>query len=111
MSAGPELEQSSVGFVDGDGSLVVRATGELDLATAPALQEKLSRACAIGTQGVVLDLSELEFIDSTGVRAILAALADAESRGCELSLVPGPDRVQRVFDLTGLAERLPFRRR
>lgn len=111
MSAVSGLGPSTSVSVDEQGCRHVRAEGELDLASAPALEQELSRACANGAPCVVLDLSALRFIDSTGVRAVLAGVVDARSRGCELSLLPGPAPVQRVFELTGLAELLPFRRR
>lgn len=102
---------STTQAVDDGGCHTVRATGELDLASAPALAQELSRAIAAGAPRVVLDLTALEFIDSAGLRVVLAGMADARSRGCEMSLLPGPDRVQRVFDLTGTTARLPFRPR
>jgi anti-anti-sigma factor len=83
--------------------------GELDLATAPELDAKTEQACANGAGELVLDLRELAFIDSTGLRAILRAQEHCEAHRCELFLTPGPPAVQRLFELTGLLERLAFR--
>jgi anti-anti-sigma factor len=82
--------------------------GELDLATVPELDTMTERACADGAGELVLDLRELVFIDSTGLRAILRALQHCEAHRCQLFLTPGPPAVQRLFELTGLLERLPF---
>jgi anti-anti-sigma factor len=82
--------------------------GELDLATAIELDARTEQACASGAGELVLDLRELVFIDSSGLRAILRAQERCDSHRCELFLTPGPPAVQRLFELTGLLERLPF---
>jgi anti-sigma B factor antagonist len=82
--------------------------GELDMACSPVLDETLRDVCADQTDDVVLDMSRLTFLDSTGLRSILLAGALCESHGCGLSLIPGPPQVQRLFEVTGLTDRLPF---
>ena len=57
---------------------------------------------------LILDLSQLEFMDSTGLRLILRWDAEARKDGFSIGLVPGPPVVQRVFELTGTAAALPF---
>jgi anti-sigma B factor antagonist len=84
---------------------VVALTGELDLAGAAALEEELSGA---PEGAIVLDLRGVEFMDSTGLRAIVVAALDAERAGGSLALVPGPEPVMRVFDITRMRERLTF---
>ena len=87
--------------------------GELDLASTPALSETIARLCADGTREIVLDIGGLEFIDSTGLRCILAARAACERGGSQLTVEPEPARVapqvRRLLQVTGLLERLPFR--
>jgi anti-sigma B factor antagonist len=83
--------------------------GELDMASAPALDAALRRICTDGTEAVALDLSRLMFMDSTGLRVMLVAKELCERHGCEFQLVRGPAQVQRVFEVTGLIEQLPFR--
>jgi anti-anti-sigma factor len=81
--------------------------GELDLATVPELEARAEQLCAEGRE-LVLDLSEVAFIDSTGLLAILKTRELCAERGCGFFLTPGPPAVQRLFELTGLADRLPF---
>jgi anti-sigma B factor antagonist len=83
--------------------------GELDLATAPELDAIAERVCSEGARELVLDLRELSFIDSTGLRAILVTRERCEGHGCELFLTPGPPAVERLFDLTGMRSQLRFR--
>ena len=84
-------------------------TGELDLASAPAIERILPELCADGASEIVLDLSRLAFIDSTGLRTILTGMSVCEKHICDFWLIPGTSAIQRVFELTGLAEKLPFR--
>jgi anti-sigma B factor antagonist len=79
-------------------------SGELDLDAAPEVGERLRELGDAGFDQLVLDLSALEFIDSSGLRAVLAAVSAAREQGRELTVVPGPLGVQRVFEITGTAE-------
>jgi stage II sporulation protein AA (anti-sigma F factor antagonist) len=89
----------------------VRLEGELDLATVPELVTKVVQLCgARAASEIVLDLGELAFIDSTGLRGVLTCRELCEVHGCELSLLPGGTRVQRVFEIAGLLDALPFHR-
>lgn len=85
--------------------------GELGIASAPRLQDAITRLCAQGASALTLDLSRLVLIDSSGLAAIVYASRLCERDGCELTLVPGPASVQRVFEISGLAPLLPFRSR
>jgi anti-anti-sigma factor len=93
---------------DRDGVRVV-PVGELDLGTAPALDEQLDRLLLSGRRAVVLDLRGLKFMDTSGLRLVLQLDARARRDGVELALVAGSPAVQRVFEIGGLADRLPFR--
>jgi len=86
---------------------VVALLGELDIAGAPALEEELLRVEATDAEQIVVDLSSLEFIDSTGIRLVVMA-ADRCSADSRLTLLRGPKQVHRVFEITDLAKRLPF---
>jgi anti-sigma B factor antagonist len=80
--------------------------GELDLATAEELTGELKRLEADEPPVLVLDLRELVFMDSTGLRTLLAADARARERDGKLVIVRGPEEVDRVFRLTRMDEHL-----
>lgn len=84
---------------------VLKLFGELDIASAPVLEQELAR---VGDSGrVVIDLRELEFIDSTGLSVLVRASQQAEERSADLSVLSAGDgQVHRLLDLTGLQERL-----
>ena len=85
---------------------VIAVSGELDLASSPSLDGELERALDSGAETLVLDLRQLEFMDSTGLSVIVKAHQRLTASGRQLSLVRGPQQVQRLLDLTGVAERL-----
>jgi anti-anti-sigma factor len=78
----------------------VALAGELDIATAPALEQKLGELPDDVGQ-VILDLRELAFIDSTGLRVVLGLANGFGVSNARVVVVRGPDPVQRVFALTG----------
>jgi anti-sigma B factor antagonist len=84
---------------DGD-RVVVRLAGELDLTHAATVAGTLAELFDAGFACVVVDLRGLRFMDSTGIRALLAARRTALAREARLSLVRGPTAVHRVFELT-----------
>jgi anti-sigma B factor antagonist len=90
-----------------EGVVTLRPSGELDIATAPRLQQALLHERRPGDR-VVLDLAELEFIDSTGLRAIVRAVEAARAGRWELTLRQGPLAVRRVFEIAGVLRALPF---
>jgi anti-anti-sigma factor len=90
---------------DGDGAWV-RPIGELDLDTAPLLEEQLAAARARGAARLVLDLRGLTFMDSTGLRLVIRWDTAGREDGFEFAIVPGSEVVQRVFRLTGMDEYL-----
>jgi anti-sigma B factor antagonist len=84
----------------------VRPVGELDLDTAPQLEETLATVRADDHPRLVLDLRRLTFMDSTGLRLVIRWDAAARQDGFEFAIVPGPDVVQRVIRLTGMDDQL-----
>lgn len=92
-----------------DGAVhTIRLEGELDIANADDVERELLKAEATDALSIVLDLSTLRFIDSTGVRLLLSASARSRRDANRLVLLRGPEAVQRVFELTGVVDRLPF---
>ncbi len=82
--------------------------GEFDLAGEPLFMRELGAAEAERPRRLVIDLSELTFIDSTGLWALLRAREHAHDADWELVLRRGPDAVHRVFELTQSAEAFSF---
>jgi anti-anti-sigma factor len=91
----PEFE---VQIYDDGTLLVVAASGELDLATAPEVDQALDD-WTDGHKALVLDLSGLSFLDSSGIRLLVRARNRVPGR---LALVPPPDDVARVLEITGV---------
>jgi anti-sigma B factor antagonist len=89
-----------------DEGLRVRLSGELDIATAARAEAELRRAEDESPSTIAVDLSGLSFMDSTGLRLVVAASARARDAGRRLLVVRGPDPVHRVLELTGLDARL-----
>src|SRR5690348_6174264 len=105
--SGTEFEILSVGSGD-QHALVLR--GELDLSAVPRLEAAITAACEGSERGLVLDLSQLTFIDSSGIRAIMQANEHCRKIGRRLGIAPGPRNIQVVFELTGVLDQLPFER-
>lgn len=91
---------------DGDGARVIRVRGELDIESAPDLEGVLLRSRPAG-QRVVLDLAELKFMDSTGLRVLLRAREAADEGRWEINLRNVPPTIRRLFDMTGVQAALP----
>lgn len=85
---------------------VLEVSGELDLAAAASLEEELERALSSGSQLIVIDLKDLDFIDSTGLSVLVRAHQQAQEAGLEMGLVNPGAQVERLLSLTGLASRL-----
>lgn len=85
---------------------VVRLDGELDLASAPALEAQMERPEVIDAPSVLLDLRDLQFIDSTGLRTLFAAHERARKRDQPLGVTRGSEQVQRLLTITRVGEHL-----
>jgi anti-sigma B factor antagonist len=89
------------------GRAVLALEGELDMASADRLQQAIDDEALRAETSVVLDLEELQFIDSTGLRVILRALEHCRGRGQEFAITRGSPQVQRLLSITGVATHLP----
>jgi anti-sigma B factor antagonist len=97
---GVELSQAGA-------TLTVCPTGELDIATVPRLADALHAAQPTYDR-LVLDLRGLSFIDSSGLRLVLMEVERAADEGRTVEVIPGDERVQRIFRLTGADRIVPF---
>ncbi|MDP1849477.1 MAG: STAS domain-containing protein [Solirubrobacteraceae bacterium] len=86
----------------------VVAAGDLDVATSPALEARLRELREAGFGRIVLDLRELHFLGSAGLRLLVQEHELARRDGHEFALVAGPPAIQRAVQLCGLLDHLPF---
>lgn len=92
---------------DGD-ALLISASGELDISTTGALDAELQRALDGKATRVILDLSGLSFVDSTGLRLLAIAVSHAKANGTQLRMRDGSEAVKRTLQVTGLDHTLPL---
>ena len=85
---------------------MLRLSGELDLANATRLQVELERLEIQADSTVVLDLRAIEFMDSSGLRALLAAQEEIEQRGAECAVTRGSEQVERLLRVTQASQYL-----
>lgn len=85
-----------------DGSMILRVIGEIDLANVEELKAAV-RPCLQASNAVELDLSDLEFIDSSGLGAFVQLRSEAQLQGATLVLRNLRANIHRIFEITGLA--------
>ena len=95
---------------DREGRYRLVLTGELDMAAAEQLEAAVTRLCTAGALEIELDLRQLTFIDSQGLRAIIAAQEACATHHAAFFLIRGDHPAQRrLFEVTGLLDALPWR--
>jgi len=88
--------------------IVLALHGELDLVGAPLLQDEIESSEIEAREMLVLDLQDLQFIDSTGLRVILSAHERSRERGQGFALTRGSQQVERLLTVAGVSEHLPI---
>jgi anti-anti-sigma factor len=96
----------SISIEEAEETARVVLEGELDIATTPRADAEIRRVEQNGARVIVLDLRKLTFMDSTGLRLLVAADARARDAGHRLAIVRGPAAVHRVLEITGLDAKL-----
>lgn len=91
-----------------DGVPVVSASGEIDVATAPPLRDRLQALTTAGRSTVVVDLLGVTFLDSTALGVLVGALKRCRESGGDLPLVITEPRILKVFEITGLTGVFPI---
>ena len=114
MSATPsaDIPQFEIDSGPGpDGVCVVRVRGEVDMSHEEELRGELRRAVASGADGIVVDLMECEFIDSTGVRALLLSREAQESKSGPdgLAVAASSEQILRILSVMGIDRVIPIR--
>jgi anti-sigma B factor antagonist len=84
-------------------------TGELDLASTGVLDTTIAELCADGASRILLEMADLVFMDSTGVRSLLVGHELCSVNGCEMLIGSVSPQVARLFEVSGLGEKLPRR--
>jgi anti-sigma B factor antagonist len=81
-------------------------SGELDLLSSPSLRRAMDELPGSDAELILVDLRGLQFMDSTGLHLLVQAQRQAHAAGRRFALIRGSDQVQRLFDLTGVADAL-----
>lgn len=87
---------------------VIAVAGEVDIATAETLDAEITQVLAGGATHLVLDLSEVAFLDSTGLGVLVKGLKRAREAGGSLAVVVTAERIAKVFRITGLDAVMPL---
>jgi anti-sigma B factor antagonist len=101
MTEGGSRVELTVSKHDEDAVPVVGVSGEVDVYAAPELRERLTDLVQNG-RSVVVDLTQVGFLDSTGLGALVAARTSAAEHGASLPLVCTHQRILKLFTITGL---------
>jgi len=84
------------------GTLIFKLRGSLDLATAPTVRAALTEATEKGNHDLIVDLTQLEFLDSTGLGVLIGAHRRAAERGGSFRLIATDGPISRLLNITGL---------
>jgi anti-sigma B factor antagonist len=89
-----------------DRAMMLTVSGELDLVSSPALEQALEDLSATDTRLVMIDMRQLDFMDSTGIHLLVKAQQRAHAAGQRFAVIRGSEQVQRLLDLTGVSEQM-----
>ena len=103
-----EFSLQTVGPIGG--CAVLQVTGEVDVYTAPMLREQIRELAATGVVHLIADLGRVDFLDSTGLGALVGGLRRLRQAGGSLALVISTPRILRIFQITGLTRAFPIHR-
>jgi anti-sigma B factor antagonist len=81
---------------------VLEVGGEVDLSTAPSLRARIDEIVGSGSKRLVVDLTSVGFMDSSGLSALVAGMKGMRAAGGKLALACGTDSILKVFTVTGL---------
>jgi anti-sigma B factor antagonist len=114
MAASPSADIPQFEISSGPGPedvFVVRVTGEVDMSHEEELRAELHRAVEADTKGIVVDLTECEFIDSSGIRALLLSRQEKNPGGGSetLAVAASSDQILRILGVMGLDQVIPVR--
>jgi anti-sigma B factor antagonist len=93
-----------------DGATVLFLRGEIDVYTAPRLRQSIVDLVEAGTPHIVVDMSRVDFLDSTGLGVLVEGLKRIRSREGTLSIIATQEKIRKIFDITGLNKAFPIYR-
>jgi len=102
----PEFHLDTIG-PSGD-CAIIRVTGEVDVSTVPMLRERMLELAAKGAVHLIVDMRGVDFLDSSGLGALVGGLKRLRERGGSLIPVISKPRILRIFQITGLSNALPL---
>lgn len=94
--------------IERSGCVVLAVVGEVDVATAPQLRQEAVRQVSVGNARLVIDLSGVDFLDSTGLGVIVGLLKRVRTHDGELAVAGAENHVRKVFDITRISDVLPM---
>ena len=103
-----DLDSLAIVAHEAGATVSIQLHGECDLAALPAIRQAISEALDAGPECIVLDLSRLRFIDSSGLHATIELSNRSAAQKTRLVIIPGPPTVQRIFEISGVLDKLPF---
>ena len=103
-----EFDPFRVDVVPNRDEVRVCPVGELDLATVPLVDSELAELWSVGFAQLVLDLRDVCFLDSTGIRMLLSWQAASSADGVQFSVIAGPPVVERVLEVAGVTDHLTY---
>jgi len=86
------------------GRTVVAVGGEIDVYTAPRLRDTITELVAAGNYDLIIDMEQVEFLDSTGLGVLVGGLKKVRAHDGSLQLICTQDRLLKIFRITGLAK-------
>lgn len=105
----PSVGQLTITHIRDGARNTLALDGELDLVTAPAVEDTIAGLCVDGARELVLDLRRVIFMDSSGLRTVLAGMDMCRPHNCEFMLIADTGPCRRLFELTGVIDDLPLR--
>jgi anti-sigma B factor antagonist len=101
------MQPFEIEIIERGETVVLIVEGEVDIATAPLLEQRLTEVEAGDAPSVVIDLDRVSFMDSTGLQ-VLVAHTLSETNGRRILVTRGSPQVQRLFTVSGMVDHLPF---
>src|ERR1700756_440371 len=100
-------DELSIDIKNEAGAAIFRLRGSLDVATSPSVRAALMETASEGNHEIVVDLTKLEFLDSTGLGALIGAHRRALENGGKVRLAVGEGAIARLLNITGLIRIFP----